>query len=663
MPETIKSHDELTTRAVSMGPSTFDEKTNSVKAIATTEKPARVFDYSQYDFVDEVLRVDGCVLPDSGRVPLLDSHSRYGVASVLGSAGEFSDSDVNGFKAKEATVVYSKTDEGASAAQKTMEGHLTDYSVGYQVLESFWVPEGQKQMIAGDEYEGPLKVVTKWKLKELSATPIGADEYAKARSENHNFKERKMAEKKEPETLKTKKPPVVDPEEGKKTVLGGITSEEATKVADDAVRAERERTQQIRSRCQAAGLDEATTNDFVDRGLKVDEASQEIFTILAKDNPPVGSGRTEIVADAQDKFRAAAVDGISLRAGLTVEKPAAGYEDFRGRGLLRIAEECLEVSGVNVRSLGKLELAAAAMGMGVRGIPSSSTSDFSMIMSNVANKRMLKSWESAAVTWDIFCNVVDAADFKPMQGIDISALPILDLIDENGEYNDVKMTEGGESYVVKTHGNMFKLNRHMIINDDLRVFLKIPSMFGGAAKRTINSAVFSLLNSSPVMADGSALFHVNHKNIVVANSGIPSVDSLSEGRKLMRQFMDPGGRQALNLTPKILVAGSKHETNTDVILTSAAIPEDSKSSGVINPFKAKMVPVIDSAQDAYDEDAWFLFPEKTASDALEVAFLDGVQTPYLEDMVDFDTDGIKFKCRIDFGVGVMSSRIVKNPGS
>ena len=101
----------------------------------------------------------------------------------------------------------------------------------------------------------------------------------------------------------------------------------------------------------------------------------------------------------------------------------------------------------------------------------------------------------------------------------------------------------------------------------------------------------------------------------------------------------------------------------EVITLSAALPEADMSSGVVNPFKAKLTPVVDATQDLYDSDAWYLFPDKTASDAIEVAFLDGVQTPYLEDMIDFDTDGIKYKCRIDFGVGAMSSRIIKNAGA
>ena len=668
----------MTTRSVTMAPATFDEEKNCVQAIATTEKPTRVFDYSQYDYVDEILRMDGCVLPESGRVPLLDCHSRWGVKDVLGSAGDFEDTEAGGFRAKGSTVTYSETEEGNSAAQKTREGHLTDYSIGYRVLESYWVPEGTKQIIAGDEYEGPVKVVTSWELKELSATPIGADEYAKARSEDHIEKEgnmpakRKVNDNNEPENTSTGRradsggtsgvspgtPSVSDPG-------SGTAGDAVEKVRAEAVALERTRITTINHRCHVAGLEPDVARDFIERGLSLDDVSTEIFKKLETGNPPVGSGRYEVAEEAVDKFRSAAMDGLCFRAGVPVEKPAPGYEDFRGRSLLRIAEECITVSGGSVRGLRNIEIAGVAMGIGVRGVPSSGTSDFPLIMSNVANRRLLRAYEEAAVTWDIFCNVVDASDFKPMQGIDISALPVLELINENGEYKDVKLSEVGESYALKTYGNKFILNRQMIINDDLRVFLKVPVMFGAAAKRTINTHVYALLNANPSMSDGKALFHADRGNIVSASGtvGPPSGTSLSEGRRLMRKFKDPGATTALNLTSRYLVAGSKHETNIDIILASAALPEDNKSSGVVNPWKGRLVPVIDAVQDNYAEDPWFLFPDKSAADTIEVAFLDGVQTPYLEDMVDFDTDGIKYKCRIDFGVGVMSSKIVKNPGA
>ncbi|MCG8530105.1 MAG: hypothetical protein MI749_05515, partial [Desulfovibrionales bacterium] len=485
--------DQMTTR--SLGPVTFDEKKNSVRAVAATEKPVRVWDWQQYDYVDEVLRMDGMILPESGRVPLLDCHSRYGVKSVLGSAGDFQESTAGGFRAIEPEVTYSETEEGKSAAQKTREGHLTDYSVGYGTRESFWVPDGQKQIIAGDEYEGPVKVVTSWELRELSATPIGADEYAKARSKYLNEKERQMpgahnpTNPKDPGTVpqvKRTQGTEPTPSEPVRSDPTGVTQADVDQAANTSQASERSRVMDILTRCSVAGMADAAEN-FIERGLTLDQVSEAIFQRMADGNPPVGAGRTEITADARDKFRSAAVDGLALRAGLAVDKPAQGHGDFRGRSLLQIGEEALTVAGENLRGMGKMEMAARILNMPVQGLRSGTTSDFPLIMSNVANKRLLTAWESAAVTWDIFCNVVDATDFKPIQGIDISALPELALINEKGEYKDVQVEETGASYFVKTFGNMFRLTRHMVVNDDLRAFQKIPMMFGSAAKRTINN--------------------------------------------------------------------------------------------------------------------------------------------------------------------------------
>ncbi|MCP4021578.1 MAG: hypothetical protein GY729_07035 [Desulfobacteraceae bacterium] len=663
MPKNIElSKNDLITRAVSMAPQTFDETANSVRAIATTEKPTRVFDYDRYDFVDEILRMDGCILPESGQVPLLNSHSRHGVEDVLGSAADFEVVEVGGAKALQAEVTYSETPEGASAAQKTKEGHLTDYSVGYRVKPngSYWIPEGQKQIIGGVEYDGPVKVVTSWELRELSATPIGADEYAKARSQKFKIEEtKKMPKSDEKKQTRKDETQVENETRSAAKETQKVSDAEISRAKEEGARAERKRVQAIQQRCQVACIDLESADGFIERGLSLEQVSEEIFRKMEKGNKALGSNRTEIVADAGDKFRDAAIDGICMRSQIPIEKPALGHEDFRGRSLLRIAEESVIIAGGSVRGLNKLELAATALGM--RGVIGSSTSDFPLIMSNVANKKLMQSWQEAPVTWDSFCNVVDATDFKPMQSIDVSALPQLSLLNENGEYKEVKLSETGESYAIRTFGNMFYLSRTMIINDDMRVFLKIPNMFGAAGKRTINNHVFNLLNSNPTLSSGKTLFHDTHKNIC-STGGKPSVETLSEGRKLMRKFKDPGGKANLNLVSRFLVAGSNHETDIDIVLLSAALPEDGKSSGVINPFKGKLTPIIDSTQDNYDEDAWFLFPDKTAADTIEVAFLDGVQAPYLEDKVDFDTDGIKFKCRLDFGVGAMSSKIVKNPG-
>ncbi|QTA85429.1 HK97 family phage prohead protease [Desulfonema magnum] len=161
-------------------PVTFNDGTRSVRVIAVTENPVRVWDWERKDFIDEILLVGGVSVPPSEQIPLLDSHDRSSVTSVLGSARNFEPKD----NTLECEVFFAGTDSGRDAAQKVKEGHLTDFSVGYLPTESQWISAGETQDINGRTFQGPVKITTKWNLTELSVTPIGADHMAKARSLN-----------------------------------------------------------------------------------------------------------------------------------------------------------------------------------------------------------------------------------------------------------------------------------------------------------------------------------------------------------------------------------------------------------------------------------------------------------------------------------------------
>ena len=150
--------------------------------VLTTEAPATVFDWQRYEFVDEILLMDGLVLPDNRQVPLLDAHSRWSVDDILGSVTDFRAAEAGGFAALEATVRFAADDKSQRAQQKALDGHLTDGSVGYAVTRSLWIPEGETAAVRGRVFTGPVKVSHEWHLREFSATPIGADALAKVRS-------------------------------------------------------------------------------------------------------------------------------------------------------------------------------------------------------------------------------------------------------------------------------------------------------------------------------------------------------------------------------------------------------------------------------------------------------------------------------------------------
>lgn len=147
----------------------------------TTEQPALVWDWERFDFVSEVLLMDGLVLPAIRQVPLLDAHSRGSVDDHLGSVSDIRTSTAAGFAAVEGLVRFAADDKSQRTRQKVMDGHLTDGSVGYRVERSIWIPEGTEAAIAGRIFAGPVKVSTAWSLKEFSITPIGADTLAKVR--------------------------------------------------------------------------------------------------------------------------------------------------------------------------------------------------------------------------------------------------------------------------------------------------------------------------------------------------------------------------------------------------------------------------------------------------------------------------------------------------
>ena len=177
------------TRATPLGagrPLTLDEAARSVEVVASTQVPAKVFDFEEWQPVREVLLMSGCQLPDSGRVPLLDCHSREHAGDIVGSFMDMRVEDGPQGPQLVGRAVFSATPDGEAPFRKVAEGHRTDVSIGYEVIACQRIRAGETAVIEGASYDGPLRVATQWRLLELSCVPIGADSFAKIRSAIRN---------------------------------------------------------------------------------------------------------------------------------------------------------------------------------------------------------------------------------------------------------------------------------------------------------------------------------------------------------------------------------------------------------------------------------------------------------------------------------------------
>lgn len=160
---------------------TVNEDARTVDAVLSTERAVEMWDWRSGGMIDEVLLADGVELPR--QLPLLDTHSRYRLSDVLGSIRNIRQegSDTVG------TLHFASGDDEVDRVwNKVRQGHLTDVSVGYRVTEYIDIQPDSKASVNGREFAAgnrPMRVATKWKLREASMVPIGADEAAKLRQQ------------------------------------------------------------------------------------------------------------------------------------------------------------------------------------------------------------------------------------------------------------------------------------------------------------------------------------------------------------------------------------------------------------------------------------------------------------------------------------------------
>ncbi len=181
--DAAKEGNELSYRTFALraaSPESIDDEGRSVEAVIATEEPAEVYDYERYELITEILLMDGVEMPTSKQIPLLDAHQRFEAANVLGS--------IRGLKKEGKFLIgrahFSGVADVEDIWQKVREGHLTDFSAGYRPIDSQWVPEGETYSFKGRSFAGPVRVTKRWKIREGSIVPIGADEFAIARSEH-----------------------------------------------------------------------------------------------------------------------------------------------------------------------------------------------------------------------------------------------------------------------------------------------------------------------------------------------------------------------------------------------------------------------------------------------------------------------------------------------
>ena len=649
---TIK--DNLSVRAM-FAPDTLNESDRTVEVVFGSDAPVRINTWDgpmleSLSFERSAVNLERL----NNGAPLLDNHDRFSsVTNVLGVVERAWTDGAKGY----AKVRFSKSEKGTRAMEEVKDGILRNISVGYRVNKY------ERTLPVNPGELGTIRAVD-WEPFEISLVQVPADRNAMVRSE---------ADQTETITITNDKPNMDVNTHTPDNPANSTPVMDTEKVRAEAVQAERARVTGIQDAVRAAKLpgDFAQTlianGTDIDRAraLIIDEWAKQAAQIETRSQNPTASATVGKDNEAEGRQEAIA-DALFLRAEPTLaekELKAAperrrAAEKYRGMTLLEIARDAVERSGLATRGMDKMEIVKRSI--------TSSTSDFPVLLEGTNRRVLLAAYSNMADTWRRFCSVGSVSDFREYKRLRMGSIANLDALQENGTYRTKPIPDGEfERIVAGTKGNTINVTRKMIVNDDLSAFTRLAAMLGRAAARTIESDVLALfgLNSGngPTMQDGNPLFHVNHANIAATNAK-PTVDAFDAARVQLASQKDPSGNDFLDLRPALWLGPVSLGGQARVTNENQYNPDVTNKFQVANNVRGLVSDVVDTPR--LTGTAWYMLADPMEEPVFEVVFLDGVQTPYLEQNEPFDVDGIRWKIRLDYGVGATGWRgVVKNNGT
>lgn len=651
LPDKFQTEDS--TRAIAVTPKSLNIETRTVTGVLATEDPVEMYDYRIGPYL-EVLSMNPEHIRqgrlDKG-INVLDNHNRYSNQAVIGKVDTH---EIKGKKLYGGMRFSKRKDVDEGAWVDIQDSILTNISLGYRVFKY------QDMNPKRSAEELPILKAIDWEPREVSFTAVQADENSRTRSSRTEHEVEILTENtnmpKEEEGApvegadNTRKAPVATPT----PVVENAPVLDADKLRSEGTLAERTRASQIRDAVRSAKLDDKFAEDLIIKGDTIDQARAAIIEKFAEADPNDKQRNVVITEDEKDKTRAIGIDALLTRAGhgkmidpeLQKDRERQGrIANMTGLSLKDMARLACEDMGLNTRNMSMNELITRAI--------TSSTSDFPILLEGAARTVLLDSYGNVPDTWREFCKVGSVSDFRPHHRIRNGTLSRLDRVPENAEYINKPITDAEkESIEAETFGNTINISRKMIINDNLGGFLDLVQRLGRACARGIEIDVFALLASNPIMGDGVALFDAAHGNI--GAGGATTTATMDALRQLMALQKDKDSNDYLNLRPAILLSSIARESGHKLINDAQYDPSVSNKTFLPNICRNMFKKVIGSPR--LSGNPFYLFADPNEEPTLEVVFLNGEETPFMDQQEGFRVDGMEWKIRHDYGVGAVGWR-------
>jgi phage major head subunit gpT-like protein len=270
------------------------------------------------------------------------------------------------------------------------------------------------------------------------------------------------------------------------------------------------------------------------------------------------------------------------------------------------------------------------------------THDIANILSATVNKFLLAGFDSVESAWRSLSAVRSVNDFKAVSSYRLNGAFTFDKVSNGGELKNAKATDEVRTISADTYGIMTSVTRTDLINDDLGALTAVPQRIGRGGALKINDVFWASF------LDDSAFFTTAKGNKKTGSTAL-GLAGLKESLALYRKLKDPDGKP-MAIQPRVLLVPVDLEITAAELMNSVQIASGNTSGQPSTNVFAGRYEVVSSTY-LTDPADYYLLASPADMPVMEVAFLNGVQSPIVETAeADFHTLGVQMRGFFDFGV-------------
>lgn len=547
-------------------------------------------------------------------------------------------------------VISRDTVAAREVVASSKNGFPWQASIGASVEEFEFIKDKQSVIVNGREHAGPLNVVRKSTLSEISFVDLGADgatnaSVAASQSSNSD-------------------PNGVDPSmedldqienEQQHATANNVTASSIVEDIRNQASAEIARIASIRKIC--GGEYPEIEANAVSQGWDSTRCELEVLRERRPKTPAI---------HMQDKsINASVLEAACMLTG-RVDNIESHFDDAtlsaaqsRFRGGIGLQELLLEAAWANGYTGRNFRDSRSVLRFAFNPSLEAgySTINIGGILSNVANKFLLEGFFSVERTWRNITAVRNVSDFKTVTSYRLVGKDQYEQVAPGGELKHGSLGEEKYENKADTYGLMLSLDRRDIINDDLDAITTIPRKLGRGSGLKINDVFWSTFMAN------SGFFKAANKNYISGATTALSIDGLTEGEVSFMNQVDGDGKPigvmpaVLLVPPQLSALGSQLNKSMELRDTTAnakypiANPHQNKFRVEVSRYLANSQYTGNSGK------AWYLLAEPTDLPVIEVAFLNGQESPTIETAeADFNKLGVQMRGYHDFGVALQDPR-------